>query len=290
MRATGSLDTPLPDLVAMKGLGLNIVGLSDFHGDMHLNDPGALRFQDEKDYAEAARRASDKDFLVVPWEEPNVYFGGHYNVLFPKPVYFSRVRKEGQPFTENDPVFGKVYHLGSSEDLLKLLETEHGFWYTSHPRTKSSGGQPDVYLGQAVREEQYLPGTRLHAGDGDGSIREADDRIPELRRVGHDEQPELEHGTDAQGPARRTSTRTRRDRKTICIPAIRPAYLKLDRVPGPDEDWSPVLRAMRDGNFFVTTGEILIPKFAVEGSGVKRTIDSGRELDVSTRVHRSGLG
>ena len=145
VRATGSLDTPLPDLVAMKAIGLNIVGLSDFHGDMHLNDPGALRFKDEKDYAEAARRASDKDFLVLPWEEPNVYFGGHYNVLFPKPVYFSRVRKEGQPFTENDPVYGKVYHIGSSEDLLKLLEAENGYWYTSHPRTKNSGGQPDVY-------------------------------------------------------------------------------------------------------------------------------------------------
>jgi hypothetical protein len=72
---------------------------------MHLNDPGALRFKDEKDYAEASRRASDKDFLVLPWEEPNVYFGGHYNVLFPKPVYFSSVRKEGQPFTETDLLY-----------------------------------------------------------------------------------------------------------------------------------------------------------------------------------------
>jgi hypothetical protein len=50
------------------------------------------------------------------------------------------------------------------------------------------------------------------------------------------------------------------------------AYLKLDKVPGPDDDWSPVLKAMRDGNFFVTTGEILINKFGVEGTGPKRTI------------------
>jgi hypothetical protein len=50
------------------------------------------------------------------------------------------------------------------------------------------------------------------------------------------------------------------------------AYLKLGRVPGPDEDWTPVLKAMRDGDFFVTTGEILIKSFAVEGSGNKRTV------------------
>ena len=37
-RALGSLDYKFPDLEAMKAVGLNIVGLSDFHGDMHPND------------------------------------------------------------------------------------------------------------------------------------------------------------------------------------------------------------------------------------------------------------
>src|SRR5205823_9590125 len=65
VRASGSFDTPLPDLAAMKSLGLNIVGLSDFHGDLHASDPGAVRFKDQKDYAEATRRASDTGFLVT---------------------------------------------------------------------------------------------------------------------------------------------------------------------------------------------------------------------------------
>jgi hypothetical protein len=59
VRASGSFDTPIQDLVAMKALGLNIIGLSDFHGDLHANDPGPLRFKDQKDYAEATRRASE---------------------------------------------------------------------------------------------------------------------------------------------------------------------------------------------------------------------------------------
>jgi hypothetical protein len=74
------------------------------------------------------------------FQSPLIYDTDAPSVLFPKPVYFSRVRKEGQPFTETDPVYGKVYHLGSSEDLQRLLEAENGYWYTSHPRTKSSGG------------------------------------------------------------------------------------------------------------------------------------------------------
>ena len=39
-------------------------------------------------------------------------------------------------------------------------------------------------------------------------------------------------------------------------------YLKIDKMPGPDEDFSPMLKALRDGNFFVTTGEILIKNYS----------------------------
>ena len=48
-------------------------------------------------------------------------------------------------------------------------------------------------------------------------------------------------------------------------------------MPGPDQDWSPVLKAMRDGNFFVTTGEILIKNYAVGGTGNQRTITADVE-------------
>src|SRR5262249_9647299 len=137
---------------------LNIIGLSDFHGDLHANDPGPLRFQDQKDYAEACLRASDKDFLVLPWEEPCfVYFGGHQNFMFPKRVYYSKVRTEGQPLTEIDPVYGKVYHLGSATDVQQLLDAEDGYWSTSHPRTKGSTGYPDGYWDKSfAKNDRYL--------------------------------------------------------------------------------------------------------------------------------------
>jgi hypothetical protein len=273
VRATGSLDTPLPDVVAMKSLGLNIVGLSDFHGDMHGNDPGALRFKDQKDYAEAARRASDKDFLVLPWEEPSMYFGGHYNIAFPKNVYFSRVRKEGQPFTENDPVYGKVYHIGSSDDVQRMLTAENGYWYTSHPRTKNSAGQPDVYWDKPFAKSDTFLGLDFTQAMG---VDLSEKRMSEWRSF---------DATDTMNNLNATSGL----KPKYLIPDIdtyvqgpednlysgyQTAYLKLDRVPGPDEDWTPVLKALRDGDFFVTTGEILIKKFAVEGSENKRTISA----------------
>jgi hypothetical protein len=108
LRATGSLDNTFQDLMAMRALGLNIVGLSDFHGDLRVNDTGVGRYEDQRDYALASQKASDKDFLVTPWEEPSAYFGGHYNVMFPKNVYWTKRRDPGQPFTETLPGFGKV--------------------------------------------------------------------------------------------------------------------------------------------------------------------------------------
>ena len=85
-RASGSLDTPFQDLIAMRSIGLNVIGLSDFHFELHGSDPGPLRLPEQKDYFDATRRASDKDFLVTPWEEPSAYFGGHYNIFWPKSV------------------------------------------------------------------------------------------------------------------------------------------------------------------------------------------------------------
>jgi hypothetical protein len=51
-------------------------------------------------------------------------------------------------------------------------------------------------------------------------------------------------------------------------------------VPGPDEDWSPVLKALRAGDFFVSTGEILIRNYAVTGSGNRRTITADVEWTI----------
>ena len=66
------------------------------------------------------------------------------NLLSPRPFFWSKVRKDGQPLTEQDPKFGKVYHAGSAEDMQRIMDAENAYWYTAHPRTKSSAGYPDA--------------------------------------------------------------------------------------------------------------------------------------------------
>ena len=49
-------------------------------------------------------------------------------------------------------------------------------------------------------------------------------------------------------------------------------YLRLNTLPRFDDGWQPVLDALRGGEFFTTTGEILIPEFAVGGKKSGETL------------------
>jgi hypothetical protein len=276
VRASGSFDTPMQDLAAMKSLGLNIVGLSDFHGDLHANDPGPVRFKDQKDYREATRRASDADFLITPWEEPSAYFGGHYNIMFPRNVYWSKVRQPEQPFTENDPVFGKVYHTGSAEDVQQMMDAEGAYWYHAHPRTKGTTGYPDLIFDKAwTRNDRYL-GSAFKPGMG---MDLSETRLCEWRCFDStDTMNNLYAGSGLRPKYIIADIDTyQKGPEDDLYPNFPVNYLQLDRVPGPDEDWSSVLKALRDGRFFVTTGEILIRSYAVEGTGDRRTISADVE-------------
>ncbi len=92
---SGSLDTTPPWVPMMRGMGINIAHIFDFHGDGHPRDPGPLRFKELETYFDGCRRHSDSDFLILPGEEANAYLGGHYNILFPHPVYWTHVRAQG---------------------------------------------------------------------------------------------------------------------------------------------------------------------------------------------------
>jgi hypothetical protein len=271
LRALGSFDAPMQDLAAMKALGLNIVGLSDFHGDLHPTDPGPVRFKDQKDYAEATRRASDKDFLVTPWEEPTAYFGGHYNILFPKNVYWSKVRRPEQAAEESDATYGRVYHAGSTGDVQTMLDAEGAYWYHAHPRTKGTTGYPDLIFDKAwTRNDRYL-GVAFKPGMG---MDLSEQRLCEWRCFdAADTMNNLYAGSGLLPKYIIADIDTyQKGPEDDLYPNFPVNYLKLDKVPGPDEDWSPILTALRQGAFFVTTGEILIPRYSVDGTGASRTI------------------
>jgi hypothetical protein len=57
-------------------------------------------------------------------------------------------------------------------------------------------------------------------------------------------------------------------------------------VPRYDEGWQPLLDALRDGQFFVTTGEVLIPEFSVGGktSGETWSLRDGEAPEIHVEL------
>ena len=277
LRASGSLDNTFEDLMVMRSAGINIVGLSDFHGDLRPNDPGLGRYEDQRDYYVASQKASDKDFLVTNWEEPTAYFGGHYNMMFPKNVYWTKVRNSGQPFTEDLPGFGKVYHTGSTTDVQQMLDAEGGYWFHAHPRTKGTTGYPDAIFDKPwVKNDRYL-GIAFKPAMGDDL---SDPRMCAWRCFDAiDTMNNLYANTGIRPKYLIADVDTyRKGPEDDIYPGHPINYVKLDRLPGPTDDWSPILRSIRNGDFWVSTGEVLIKNYAVEGTGAKRTVSADLEF------------
>jgi hypothetical protein len=63
-------------------------------------------------------------------------------------------------------------------------------------------------------------------------------------------------------------------------------YVQLDRVPAFQESWQSLLDSLRGGKFFVTTGEVLIPSFTVDGQGSGSRLDlkAGRPAKVQAEL------
>lgn len=277
LRNSGSLNTQTPDLAAMRALGINIVGLSDFHADkLRLNDTGDLRLGDQRDYYEGARRASDTDFLVAPWEEPSVFLGAHYNLMTPRPLFWTRRKTEGAPLVEQSPTFGKVYHPGNIQEMQTMMDTENAYWFQAHPRTKSSTGYPEGIWNQAwVKNDRYL-GVAFKPGMG---MDLSEQRLCEFRCFDAvDTMNNMNAGTGV-GPKYIISDADTYDKfpHDDIFPGLPVNYIKLAKTPGADEDWSPILASLRKGDFFVTTGQVFITNYAVEGAGNQRTIKADVE-------------
>jgi hypothetical protein len=245
--------------------------MSDFHGDGHAADPGPLRFRDQKTYFDGCRRHSDKEFLIMPGEEPDANFGGHYTAIFPRPVYWSHVRKDGQRFEENDATYGKVYHAGSEAEELEMLKREGGLMWQAHPRTKGSSGYPE-----AVREKPHFLSDRFLGGSFQSLPADLSEKrlceercfgtLDDMNNWGRDPKYMFAEGDTYQKfPEDDTYSH------------LLVNYVKLDKLPRFDEDWSPILRALRNGDFFVTSGEVLIRSFSVDGAGAKRTVSAELE-------------
>jgi hypothetical protein len=297
---SGSLNTLIPDLEVLKALGVNIVSQIDsVMGLGPVPAPGAASSQGAAAAAgrgaaaaggrggrggrggpsqveitaasvEGARIHSDKGFLIMPDQEVfGSPLGGHTDLLFSHPVYWDN-RKPGQPFVENDPKYGKVYYVADANDFMEMAKREDILISMPHPRTKGSTGYPDAVKDTDFFNDPHYQGIGFRWGMGlDGSeVRlceyrclplvddmnnwVADKPIPPKYFISISEVRHQTPGDDVYESSPVT-------------------YVKLDALPSP-EDVSPVVKALFRGDSFVTSGEVLIPSYSVQGTGNQRTI------------------
>ncbi len=208
---------------------------------------------------------SDRDFLLIPGEEPNANFGGHYMFVFPRPLFYTHVKQPaatgaGQPFAEELARYGSVYHTTTAAQELELLEREQGLVWQTHPRTKGSAGYPD-----AVRDKDFFKSDRFLGGSYQSlPVDLSEKRLCEKRCLGLLDDMN-NWGASKYMIAEGDTYMKYADDETY--PQLAVNYVRLDRVPGYNESWAPVLNALRAGAYFVTSGEVLLHNWSVEGGG-----------------------
>jgi hypothetical protein len=247
-----------------KARGADVVHLAEFHYKDGSRTPEPDRLRELKLMHDELRRLSDDELLLLPGEEPNVQLGGHWISLFPRPVYWILNRPTDKPFVEEIDGYGKVYRVGSPEDVLRLFEEENGLMWTAHPRIKSSFGFPDRYKDTDFFKSDRFLGAAWKAMPADLSR-------PTLGWRGLDLLDDMSNWGARKHVLGEVDTfRMEPDFETYGHMNIN--YLRLPRLPRYDEGWQPILDALRGGEFFTTTGEVLITEFTVGGKPSGQTL------------------
>ncbi len=270
---------PIPDtpsfVQVFQKAGVDIVHLGEFHYTAHPKGPDDVRLKELKALFEQCKRLSTEKFLLLPGEEPNEFFGGHWMQLFPRPVYWIMSRKEGQPFVTQDPVYGTVYRIANSTEMLELLNREKGLAWTAHPRTKGSTGYPDKY-----KDEPFFKSDRF-LGAAWKPI-PADLSQPRLGKRVLDLQDDMNNwGSDKKTLAEADLFTIEHENEMYAHMNVN--YMKIDRLPTFDQGWHSVVNALQEGKFFSTTGEVLIPSFTVnkKESGDTAVLDANGKANIS---------
>jgi hypothetical protein len=212
-----------------------------------------------------AERHSDETFMVLPEMENSNLLGGHWDLLFSHPVYYVDERAPGTPLVTEHPEYGRMYNIGSVEDMMAMIEAEDMLVYMPHPRTKGSTGYPD-----AIRETpQFLSdwyrgaGWRWGMGSDLSETRLSEKRVIPLL----DDMNNWIAGTSLAPKYLMAITETYRMAPGDDVYGTGPvSYLRIGDLPGAG-DYAPIIDALRSGDYFVTSGEVLVPSVRYEGSG-----------------------
>jgi len=233
--------------------------IMDFHGDGHPRDAGETRLRELAAFYDSCRKQSGPDFLLIPAEEANVHFGGHWALAFPKPVLWHMDRTAAQPFQEKNAKYGKVYRVADAKELLDVVRAEDAFVYQTHPRTKGSTGFPYQIRDSAHFLDAHYFGAGFKALPSDLSSPRLGERAFKL-----------DDDMSNWGLKKRIMGESdvfQLDSTHELYAHMNINYVKTPGLPAFD-NYGKLLDALRRGDFFTTTGEILLPDVNItEGAG-----------------------
>jgi hypothetical protein len=244
-----------PFKTVLKEMGVDAAMIADFHGDGHPQDQTDLRLKELKAYYDFCRAQSEPAFLLIPSEEANVHYGGHWAVAFPKPVMWFMARAGSKSSISDVPGYGRVYTIGSSEALLDMLRREQGFAYQTHPRTKGSKEYPD----KIRSTEHFRDGTYVGAGWKQMPADMASPRMGERSLTLLDDMSNwgLRKLLLAEVDVFQI------DHTHELYAHMNINYVRASKLPSFD-DYGELLKTMKQGDFFISTGEVLMPGHALK--------------------------
>ncbi len=262
----------------LRSLGVDAAIIADFHGDGHPRDTTGIRLKELDAYFKACRAQTDANFLLIPGEEANSHLGGHYMVVFPKPVYWNMERKDPTPFTANDPKFGTVYATRDASEMFEMVKRENGLVYTAHPRTKGSMGFPDKYRDSSYFKHATFFGTGFKQMPADLSTPRQGLRALNLL-------DDMANWGTSDNYRKRLISEVdvfQVDHTHELYAHMNVNYVRMDRLPD-FANYGKVLDAIRKGEFFVSLGEVLLPKVVIRkpGSAVEAEVTAKWNLPLA---------
>jgi len=266
----GGGDTLTPFKQAMQAIGLQIVMPKEFHGPGHPMNNTTDRLLELKTMYDLFEANSDTNFLLIPGEEYNNFYGGHWSYTFPKRTYFTGWSGQGgRDFKQTNVVSGgvtypTVYQVGDAARMQQLLEEEGGIAWVSHPRVKASRQTPDSFVNTSYyRSDSFL--------GGDWKAMPIDlskDRLGFRSLQLMDDTAQWGYRKSIMGACDTFALNPTHE----IYAHMNVNYVQLPEFPS-KTNWTTVVEALRNGDFFTTTGEILIHSWAASATGVTATVE-----------------
>jgi hypothetical protein len=164
-------------------------------------------------------------------------------------------RPEGTAFRTEDKKYGAVYRVADEKELFELFRRENAQVYTSHARTKGSRGYPDLYRNKEFFLDEHFFGASWKSMNVDYSSPRQGDRSLNLL-----------DDMNNWGVKKRILGEVdvfQLDSTHELYSHMNANYVKVDKLPAFDE-YGKVVEAMSRGDFFISSGEVLLPKIEIK--------------------------